>query len=83
MDYSELRAEIAKNFDSFQRTLGTILPLQHNRFALLRHAEIVDFFDTPGAADNSGAARFPDGLYSIQQVTEEPVELGLYANAAN
>jgi hypothetical protein len=83
MEHSELRAEIATNFDSFQRTLATILPLHRNRFALLRHGGIVGFFDTPGGADNAGQARFPDGLYSIQQVTEEPVELGLYANAAN
>lgn len=83
MDHPELRSEIAKNFDSFQRTLAAILPSQRNRFALLRHGAIVDFFDTPGGADDAGNARFSDGLYSIQQVTEEPVELGLYANAAN
>ena len=83
MDYTELRAEIARNFDAFQRTLATLLPVQHNRFALLRGGAVVEFFDTAGSADTAGAARFADGIYSIQQVTEEPVELGLYANAAD
>ncbi|MEI9927623.1 MAG: hypothetical protein WDN44_07845 [Sphingomonas sp.] len=83
MDGPELRAEIARNFDAFQRTLAALLPLQRNRFALLRHGSVVAFFDRPGAADAAGASRFADGLYSIQQVTDEPVELGLYANAAD
>lgn len=83
MDRSELRAEIARNFDAFQRTLAAILPMQRNRFALLRHGAVTGFFDDAGAADIAGAAKFSDGLYSIQQVTDEPVELGLYANAAD
>ena len=83
MDWTELRTEIARNFDAFQRTLTTILPMQRNRFALLRHGAVVGFFDRPGAADAAGSAQFNDGLYSIQQVTDEPVELGLYANAAD
>ena len=80
---AELKAEIARNFDAFQRGLAAILSTQQNRFALLRHGAIVAFFDKPGAADAAGAAQFADGLYSIQQVTDEPVELGLYANAAD
>ena len=44
---------------------------------------MIGFYDRPGDADADGARRFPDELYSIQQVTDEPVELGLYANAAD
>lgn len=83
MDMLELRTEIARNFDALQRTLAALLPLQRNRFALMRGGAIIAFFDKAGAADEAGAAQFADGLYSIQQITEEPVELGLYANAAD
>lgn len=83
MSHAELRAEIARNFEAFQRTLAVIPPMHRNRFALLRHGAIVDFYDTPGDADDAGTRRFEDGFYSIQQVTDEPVELGLYANAAD
>lgn len=83
MDRAALQTEIAHNFDAFQRTLAALLPLQKNRFALLRHGKVVSFFDRPGAADADGARRFSDGIYSIQQVTDEPVDLGLYANAAD
>lgn len=80
MGSSELRAEIAGNFDAFQRALATLLPVQRNRYALMRHGAVVAFYDKPGAADAAGAVQFQDGIYSIQQVTDEPVELGLYAN---
>lgn len=81
MNHAELRLEITRNFDAFQRSLAAWLPVQRNRFALLRNGAVVAFFDSPGAADEAGARQFADGLYSIQQVTDEPLELGLYANA--
>ena len=78
---TSLQTEIARNFDYFQRTLATHLRSHAGQFALLRDATIVDYFDWPGDADRAGMTAFADGLYSIQQVTGEPVELGLYANA--
>lgn len=76
-----LREEIARNFDHFQRTLATFLATQRDRFALMKSGSVVEFFDSAGAADEAGTSRFADRLYSIQQVTAEPVALGLYANA--
>jgi hypothetical protein len=80
---TELRTEIARNYDAFQRGLATMLATERNRYALLRHGAVVGFHDRPGDADADGVKRFPDGIYSIQQVTDEPVELGVYANAAD
>jgi hypothetical protein len=81
MTDAALTQEIARNFDYLQRNLATYLPLQRDRYALLKAGSIIDFFDTAGDADDAGATKFADNLYSIQQVTNEPVELGLYANA--
>lgn len=83
MDLSALRAEIQVNYDAFQRALATLLPDQRNQYALLRHGRAVDFFGRPGEADLVGTQRFTDGLYSIQQVTDESVELGVYENVAD
>lgn len=74
------RRQIMGNYDAFQRALATCLPKHAGEYALLRDREVVDFFSSPGSADQAGLSRFPDGLYSIQLVTSEPVELGLYAN---
>lgn len=73
--------EIASNFDFFQRTLAEHLRAYAGKFALLKARRVHGYFETPGEADGEGYRRFTDGLYSIQQVTPEPVELGLYANA--
>ena len=83
MESDELRREIAHNFDYFQRTLLDHLREHPGKFALLKSARVIGFFDSPGEADRAGWTRYSDGLYSIQQVTPQPVELGCYANAAD
>jgi hypothetical protein len=81
MDPRILSEEVDANFDFFQRRLSEYLGREAGKFALLRNRAVVGFFPEPGAADEEGHLRFPDGLYSIQEVTEEPVHLGLYSNA--
>jgi hypothetical protein len=80
---SATRAEIAANYDFFQRQLGQLLADHAGQFALLRGRRIIGYFDDPFDADLAGTHAFPDKLYSIQQVTSEPAELGIYANAAH
>ena len=43
------------------------------------HRELVDFFANARDAETQGE-KFEDGLYSIQLVDPEPVNLGLYSN---
>ena len=76
-----LRDEIGANFDYFQRTLATHLRAHAGQFALLKGRRVYGFFDSVGEADLAGWRQFSDRLYSIQQVTPEPVDLGLYADA--
>lgn len=78
-----LSEEIAHNFDFFQRTLADHLCTHPGKFALLKSQQVIGFFDTPGEADRIGWSRYSDRTYSIQQVTPQPVELGLYANATD
>ena len=76
-----IRAEIAHNFDYFQRTLAEHLARHAGQFALIRSQRVIEYFCDPFDAELRGARIFGDGLYSIQQVTAEPIELGMYANA--
>ena len=69
-------AEIDRNYDFFQRTLGGLLPDHEGQYALLRSCRIVDFFDRPGEAYRAGLSRFNDEFFSIQEVRSEPIELG-------
>lgn len=74
------RHQVDINYDAFQRMLGSIIADHRGEYALMRDRRIVGYFARPGDADREGHRTFSDRLYSIQQVTEEPVELGMYAN---
>ncbi|MBA4747081.1 MAG: hypothetical protein H2056_00050 [Sphingopyxis sp.] len=76
-----LNAEVDRNYDFFQRNLASYLVDHEAEFALLRDAELVAFFPTVGEAYRAGLGQFPDEIFSIQQVIDEPVELGFMSLA--
>lgn len=75
------RAEIDANYDFLQRELARVLPAHEGQYALIKASRSEGFFDTPGAAYRTGLARFTDGLFSIQEVTTEPLQLGFLSLA--
>ena len=83
MDQAVLRQEVDANYDAFQRVLGDILAQHRNQYALMRDQIIVDFFPLPGDAYRTGIARFPDQRFSIQEVTDEPIDLGFFSHVAH
>ena len=82
MDKARQAAEVDRNYDAFVRILATILPEHRDELALMRDGEVVGFFGTPGDANRAGMARFVDGIYSIQEVTDEPIDLGFWSHVA-
>jgi hypothetical protein len=77
----ELKQEVDQNYDYFQRNLVRFLREHAGQYALLKSASVVGFFDGPGNAYREGLGRFPDHIFSIQLVTDEPAELGLMSVA--
>lgn len=73
---SALQHEIDGNFDSFQRVVQQYLPARKGEWALLRNRRIVSFHATAASAEGAGVAKFDDDLFSIQEVTNEVVDLG-------
>ena len=80
MDVERQRREVDQNYDAFVRVLGAILPEHRDKLALMRDGEIVDYFDTPRAALRAASELFADGLFSIQEVTDEPIDLGFWSH---
>jgi hypothetical protein len=80
-DMTSIRSEIDANFDAFQRQLYSSLRSHRGEFALLRDGQIIDFFEHPGAALIAGKQRFSDALFSIQEVNDEPIDLGVWSHA--
>ncbi len=72
---------VDKNYAAFRKALPGIMQQQAGRFALMRHAEIVDFFDTAADAVTTGKHLYKDGEFSIQKVTQTPINLGRFSYA--
>jgi len=73
--------QVDRNFQAFQELLPALVASQAGKFALMRDAKIVEFFDTARDAQVAGAKLFPDELFSIQQVIAAPVDLGFFSHA--
>lgn len=80
MDASRQEIEVDRNYDAFVRILGTLLPDHRDQYALMRDGKIVGFFDKPGEANRAGIELFEDEIYSIQEVTDEPIDLGFWSH---
>jgi hypothetical protein len=76
-----LDVEIQRNYAAFVDLLETLLPENRGKFALLHRQELEGVFDTPGQAARTGFAKFGNLPYSIQLVTDEPIDLGFMSNA--
>jgi hypothetical protein len=77
----DLRTEVDRNYDFFQRNLGSYLKTNGGQYALLRSAEIISFHNTAGEAYRAGLSSYPDEIFSVQEVTDQPVDLGFMSLA--
>ncbi|MBS0503474.1 MAG: hypothetical protein JSS55_06655 [Proteobacteria bacterium] len=76
-----LDQEIDANYDFFRRHLNEIFAREAGRIAVLRDCAFFGFFDSVTEADAKARVSFPDGIYSLQPVVQEPVDLGFYSHA--
>ena len=81
MNIDMQKFEVDQNFDFFQRNLAKFLERHEGSYAQLKECKAIDFFETPGQAYEAGRSRFPDGIFSIQEVTDEPIDLGFFSHA--
>ena len=82
MDLARQKLEVDRNYDVFMRVLSSLLPEHRDEYALMRDGKIVGFYKKPGEANRAGVETFPDGIFSIQEVTDEPIDLGFWSNVA-
>lgn len=75
--------EVDRNFVFFQKELPKLLPNYRGRYALIRDCSITGYYDTALDAQTSGSQLYPDGLFSIQLVTEDVGDLGFYSHAVH
>lgn len=73
--------EIERNLFAFLAQVPELLEEHRGHFALLKAQRVVSIHDKLSQALAEGAKRFSDGLFSIQQITDRPVELGFFSYA--
>ena len=82
MDVVRQRREVDRNYSVFTRMLGTLLRDHRDQLALMRDGEVVGFYNTPREALEAATEKFSDGIFSIQEVTDEPIDLGFWSHVA-
>lgn len=75
--------EVDRNYDVFMGMLESILDEHRDQLALMKDGRIVGYFDTPREALKAASDRFPDGVFSIQEVTDEPIFMGVWSDAGH
>ncbi len=77
----DIQAEVDRNFEAFGAMLPDLLKDYAGKYVLLRGTKLIQKFDTAGDALIYAQAQFPDGLYSIQEVTGRTIDLGFFSHA--
>lgn len=77
------QCEIEQNYQFFQSMVSSLMQEHAGKFALLHSCELVDVFPRPMDAMTEGYRRFTDGQFSVQQVTDRPVDLGFLSYATD
>ena len=75
--------EVDRNYDAFMAILDSILAEHRDELALMRDGKIVGYFNTPRELLIAASERFPDGIFSVQEVTDEPLDLGVWSHVGS
>ncbi len=75
------RVELRNNYTEFKKALPTLIHDHENKFALMRHGEIIAYFETAPQALKAGRRKFDDDLFSVQEVTDVAADLGGHSRA--
>lgn len=79
-DMEKKTEEIRKNFIAFRKISPSIDPRHSGKFVVLRKEEVVDYFDSMSDAAKYADALYDDGLYSIQEINAQIVDLGFFSH---
>ena len=75
--------EIEQNYQFFQGMVATLMPQHCGEYALLRSRKLIDVYPRVVEALSEGHGKFSDGLFSVQRVTDRPLDLGFLSHAAD
>lgn len=83
-DYrSKKQSEVDSNFSTVQELIEKkkIPSEMYGKYALMKNKEIKGYYSTSEDAYQAGSLKYEDGLFSIQQIVTDAVDLGYYSRA--
>jgi hypothetical protein len=78
-----IREQVDKNYEAFQAMLASILPLHQDKYALMKDGEVVGFYSTLEDAYMTANQFYKEQPFSVQKVTDTPVDLGFFSHAVH
>lgn len=75
------KQEVDNNYEAFRALLPGLVNDHAGKFVVMRHKKPVEFFDTARDALVFGNRAFNDGIFSVQEVTTNIIDLGWFSHA--
>ena len=79
MEKSNQEKQVEMNFKVFQKQLPELMKTHKGKYALMRDSKIISFHERWEDAHLKGMESYKDDLFSIQKITDVPVNLGIYS----
>ena len=73
------QTEVDVNYEVFLAKLPELLRRHPGQYALMKNLDFKGFFDTRADAIKFGKMQFDDGVFSVHEITDEVVDLGVYS----
>ncbi len=77
IDRDRVQKEVDENYDFFEKILPDLIKEHKGEFVLIRNKKIIGFFNSTIDALLEGKKRYPDEIYSIQEITKTEHSLGI------
>jgi hypothetical protein len=81
MNIEQAREQVDKNYEAFLALLPTIIPLYKDKYALMKDGVAVGFYSTLEDVYMTANQFYKDQPFSVQKVTDTPVDLGFFSHA--
>ena len=77
IDRDKVQKEVDDNYEFFKKRLPQLIKEHDGQFVLIRHKEIVGYFNSNIDALLKGKNKYSDEIYSIQEITTIKPSLGI------
>lgn len=75
--------EIEQNYQFFRGFVHSVVGEHRGHYAVLRHRDCVGIYGSLFDAVTESDKKYQDGEFSIQEITDAPLDLGFFSHASS